>query len=107
MATLAQEDRAPPRHLFLLEGISVFGRVWRAFGHLGERGPGEGRPLMVIPGFFASDRSTLGLQRALARAGHRVTGWGMGLNRGVHEKVLQDIIQRLESVDNGRPAVLV
>jgi pimeloyl-ACP methyl ester carboxylesterase len=62
---------------------------------------------MVIPGFFASDRSTLGLQRAFARAGYRVTGWGMGLNRGVHATVLEDIIQRLERFAGGRPAILV
>lgn len=107
MATIVQEDCAPPKHLLLLEGVSVFGRFWRAFGRLGERGPANGPPLMVIPGFFASDRSTLGLQRALARAGFRVTGWGMGLNRGAHEAILDDIIQRLERFAGGRRAVLV
>lgn len=107
MATIVPEDCAPPKHLLLLEGVSVFGRVWRAFGRLGERGPANGRPLMVIPGFFASDRSTLGLQRALAKAGFRVTGWGMGLNRGVRENILDDIIERLERFSGGRRAVLV
>ena len=32
--------------------------------------------LMVIPGFLATDRTTLGLQRALAEAGYRVTRLG-------------------------------
>jgi len=107
MATIVSEDCAPPRHLLLWESITVFGRFWRAFGRLGERGPAAGQPLMVIPGFFASDRATLGLQRALARAGFRVTGWGMGLNRGAHPHILEEIIERLERFSGGRPAVLV
>ncbi|MGE5723262.1 MAG: lipase family alpha/beta hydrolase [Sphingomonadales bacterium] len=104
---MARDDLPPPRHLFYWEGISVFGRFWRAFGRLGERGPAHGRRLMVIPGFFASDRSTLGLQRALARAGYRVTGWGMGVNRGAHAHILDEIIARLEQFSGGQPVVLV
>jgi pimeloyl-ACP methyl ester carboxylesterase len=103
----APEHEAPPRHLFWWEALSIFGRFWRAFGHLGERGPAQGRPLMVLPGFFASDRSTLGLQRALARAGYRVSGWGMGLNRGAHAAILADIVHRLEQFGAGRKTILV
>jgi pimeloyl-ACP methyl ester carboxylesterase len=102
-----REHAAPPRRLLMLEWITVVGRLWRAFGRVGERGPAGGPPLMVIPGFFASDRSTLGLQRALARAGYRVTGWGMGLNRGAHAGILDDIIGRLEHFARGEPAILV
>ena len=101
------EHEPPPRHLFWWEALSIFGRFWRAFGHLGERGPAHGRPVMILPGFFASDRSTLGLQRALAREGYRVSGWGMGLNRGAHAAVLHDIIHRLERFGNGRRVILV
>jgi pimeloyl-ACP methyl ester carboxylesterase len=97
----------PPRHLLLREALSIFSRCWRGIGRLGERGPEDGTPLMVIPGFFASDRTTLGLQRGLARAGYRVTGWGMGLNRGVTPHTLDEIIARLEAFARGRKAVLV
>ena len=62
---------------------------------------------MVIPGFLASDRTTLGLQRALAEAGYRVTGWGLGLNRGVTEDMLDRIIARLERFGAGRKVILV
>jgi pimeloyl-ACP methyl ester carboxylesterase len=62
---------------------------------------------MVIPGFLANDRTTLGLQRALAAAGYRVTGWGLGLNRGVRPDTVARIAARLEAFAGGRKAILV
>jgi pimeloyl-ACP methyl ester carboxylesterase len=62
---------------------------------------------MVIPGFFASDRSTLGLQRALARDGYRVTGWGLGRNLGARADTIDRIVERLEAFSEGSPAILV
>ena len=70
-------------------------------------GPEDGPPAMVIPGFFASDRSTLGLQRAFAEAGFRAGGWEMGFNRGVSEDTLARIAQRLERFAGGRKALLI
>lgn len=81
--------------------------MWRSFGRLGERGPADAPPLMVIPGFLANDRTTLGLQRALAKAGYRVTGWGFGINRGVRPDTIERIVGRLEAFARGRPVVLV
>jgi pimeloyl-ACP methyl ester carboxylesterase len=74
---------------------------------MGERGPADGPPLMVIPGFLANDRTTLGLQRALAEAGYRVTGWGMGLNTGVKPDTVERIAGRVERFGRGRPVILV
>lgn len=82
-------------------------RVWRGFGRLGERGPADGAPLMVIPGFLATDRTTLGLQRALAADGWRVAGWGLGLNRGVRPDTLDDMAAQVERHGRGRKVVLV
>lgn len=62
---------------------------------------------MVIPGFLATDRTTLGLQRALAAAGFRVTGWGMGLNRGVTEDIVDRIVARVERFGAGEKVILV
>jgi alpha-beta hydrolase superfamily lysophospholipase len=62
---------------------------------------------MVIPGFMASDRSTLGLQRALADAGYRVVGWGQGINRGARADILERIAADLERHGRGRPLILV
>ena len=106
MAT-ALDHRAPPLRLLALEGLAIAGRLWRAFGKVGERGPAGGHPLLVVPGFLATDRTTLGLQRALAEAGYRVTGWGMGMNRGARADTLQGIVDRAERFGAGRPVTLV
>ncbi len=97
----------PPRWMLIKESAALLSRAWRAFGRLGERGPTGGPRLMVIPGFLAGDRTTLGLQRALARAGYRVTGWALGLNAGVEADTLDRIVERVESFGGGKPVILV
>ncbi len=62
---------------------------------------------MVIPGFLATDHTTLGLQRALAEAGYRVTGWGLGLNRGVERDTLERVAEQVQSFGRGRKVILV
>lgn len=101
------ETRAPPLRLLIREPFNVLSRFWRGFGHLHDRGPEDGEPVLVIPGFLASDRTTLGLQRALARAGYRVGGWRMGLNKGATLSTIDDIIGRLGEFADGRPAILI
>jgi pimeloyl-ACP methyl ester carboxylesterase len=89
------------------EWASIFGRLYRSIGRLGVRGPADGPPLMVLPGFLATDHTTLGLQRALAKAGYRVTGWGLGLNKGVAQDTLDRIVERIEAHGAGRKVILV
>jgi pimeloyl-ACP methyl ester carboxylesterase len=67
-------------------------RLWRGFGHLGPRGPVDGPPALVIPGFIATDRTTMELRRALAAAGFRVHPWRLGWNKGA----TADLIERLQ-----------
>lgn len=91
----------------LTEGLSIGARAWRAIGRVGERGPVHGPRVMVLPGFLATDRTTFGLQRALAAAGYRVTGWGMGLNRGARADTIERIVDRIERFGAGQPILLV
>lgn len=109
MATLPldPDHRAPPLRLLLREGLAIAARLWRAVGPLGERGPADGPRLMVLPGFLANDHTTLGLQRALGHAGYRVTGWGLGMNRGATADMLDRIVARLEAFGGGAPVILV
>jgi predicted alpha/beta hydrolase family esterase len=91
----------------LREAAALGARAYRAFGKLGPRGPVGGPKLMVIPGFLASDRTTLGLQRALAEAGYRVTGWGLGLNRGVTEDIVDRMGEAVARFGEGKKVTLV
>ena len=101
------DDDPPPRRLLIREAAALTVRLYRAFGRLGERGNPGAPPLMVIPGFFASDRSTLGLQRALAEEGYRVAGWGLGWNLGARADTLDRIAAQIERFSPERPATLV
>jgi pimeloyl-ACP methyl ester carboxylesterase len=87
--------------------VSLGARFYKSFGRLGERGPPGGEKVMVLPGFLANDRTTLGLQRALADAGYRVTGWGMGLNDGVKADTLDRLAAQVERFGGGAPVMLV
>jgi pimeloyl-ACP methyl ester carboxylesterase len=106
VANISDESR-PPVRLLIREALALGSRFWRGFGRIGERGPADGPPLMVVPGFLATDRTTLGLQRALAGAGYRVAGWGLGFNRGASPDILERVAARVEGHGRGRPVILV
>ena len=55
-------------------------------------GPADAPPALVIPGFLATDRTTMALRKAMAERGWRVHGWGLGWNLGVRA----DTLDRLE-----------
>ena len=99
--------KPPPGWMRYREAGSLLARAYRAFGRLGPRGPAQGPKLMVIPGFLATDRTTLGLQRALAAAGFRVVGWGLGLNRGVSEDVVDRVAAQIAAFGSGDKVILV
>ncbi len=76
-------------------------------GPLGTRGPEGGPPVLVVPGFMASDRSTMELRRGLARGGWRVHPWEMGLNKGARVDTLVRLKARLDAVHDPRRVLLV
>lgn len=82
-------------------------RTFRSFGHLGPRGPENGPPALVIPGFIATDRTTMELRRAVAEAGFRVHPWRQGLNRGARSDTLDRLNAALDQVDDERPVLLI
>ncbi len=61
----------------------------------------------MLPGFLADDRTTLPLQRSFARAGYRVGGWNLGLNKGVRADLLDRLMTRIEAFGGGRAVTLV
>jgi pimeloyl-ACP methyl ester carboxylesterase len=85
----------------------LLSRAAHGFGHLDARGPKDGPPALVIPGFVANDRTTMELRRALAEGGWRVHPWAMGWNLGATEDIIDRLAQRIESIWDGRKILLV
>ncbi|RST29474.1 alpha/beta fold hydrolase [Sphingomonas ginkgonis] len=107
MALIHPDERPPSLLRRSGEVAQLWPRLLRSFGHLQPRGPLDGDPVLVIPGFLATDRTTMELRRALAEAGYRVYPWKLGLNRGAHKDIVRHLRQRLEEVHDGRPVLLV
>jgi pimeloyl-ACP methyl ester carboxylesterase len=82
-------------------------RILSGLGPLGPRGPEDGPPVLVLPGFLATDRTTMELRRALARAGWRAHPWLLGINTGAKKNTLKLIRKRLKAIGGGRPVLIV
>jgi pimeloyl-ACP methyl ester carboxylesterase len=82
-------------------------RLLAGLGPLGPRGPEDGPPVLVIPGFLATDRTTMDLRRAFARAGWRVHPWLLGINLGAKADTLELLEKRLDEIGAGREVLLV
>lgn len=76
-------------------------------GPLGPRGPENGPPVLVIPGFLASDRTTMELRRGLALAGWRSHPWMMGVNLGAKADTMEQLGERLEALRHRRKILVV
>jgi pimeloyl-ACP methyl ester carboxylesterase len=89
---------APPSRKLLLREVLV--GLDLARGLLGgtralPRGHG---PVLVIPGFMASDLETFLLRRKLAALGYSVYGWGLGRNHGKTGKLLPPLVQQVQAL---------
>jgi len=101
------DDRPPVGAKRLVELGWNFARLWHGFGPRGSIGPKDGPHVLVIPGFLASDRTTLALRKALAEAGWRVHPWGMGLNTGVKKDTLERLEACVDAIASKEPILIV
>ena len=107
-------DSVAPSKLLLAGEVGAFAHM-RVMAALGRAVPmpriGDGRPVVVIPGFMASDMTTARLRRSLSAAGFTVHGWGMGRNRGTQADTLEMLHARLSQLGaneaGGAPLTLV
>jgi hypothetical protein len=93
MATVRQ----PSPMLLALEQFAVLelGAFVAASPLLRAAGRGDRHPVLVLPGFTASDRSTVPLRAVLRSQGYWVHGWGLGQNVGPTPDIVAGIEERL------------
>lgn len=76
-------------------------RVRRA-GHAGHlfstSHNGQGHPVLVLPGFLASDESTTTLRRTLRAANYHSHGWGLGRNLGIRSDIFELLDRRMDLI---------
>ena len=100
---------APPLSHLMREAGALFSLHWKSLlpAHAPRSEVGAGRPVMVIPGFLSSDYSTVIMRSALTAAGYRVFGWGLGLNMGAREDLLDRIDAQLAQAAKHGPVALI
>ena len=89
----------PHRALLFLEAPRFAGELVasHAIDLLAPRRPsGDGRPVLVIPGFRADDRMTGRVRSHLMRHDFRVHGWGLGPNIGLTDALIDGLVERFE-----------
>ena len=109
MASVPFPDSSPPPLPQLLrEAGSAVALRWRRSTL---RRPADrarsGEPVLVIPGFLASDNSTLILRSAIEDAGFRPYGWRLGMNLGARPDLFERLDARFEKVARRGPVTLV
>lgn len=70
---------------------------------------GDGHPVMVLPGFLTSDRSTRPIRSYLSAQGYDAHGWGLGRNLGLLPGVEQGMVDQVRRLADkaGRKVSLV
>ncbi|MBP0591529.1 alpha/beta hydrolase [Paraburkholderia sp. LEh10] len=88
----------PSRYLLMLEARAIYELgVFYAMAPLLRLAPaGDGHPVLVLPGFGASDISTAPLRMFLRGLGYRAHGWRLGMNLGPRADVDEKMHKRLE-----------
>lgn len=90
----------PPLNLLLgeVKALAALRRGWRMGPALRTSHDGKGHRVLVLPGFLASDGSTVMLRRTLDAANYRSHGWGMGRNLGVRADIFNCIDRRMDHI---------
>jgi pimeloyl-ACP methyl ester carboxylesterase len=70
---------------------------------------GDGRPVLVLPGFVGSDGSTLALRRLLRRLDYHVHAWRLGRNWGPTDRIIDGLGERVRVLleEHGQPLTLI
>jgi len=111
MSATAQTLPPPSRTLMFLEGraLTEFGAFLGALPLLSLVPPGDGHPVIVLPGLLASDVSTRPLRSFLKSRGYAVRGWGQGRNLGLRDGVQDGMFDLVKAMtdQHGRKVSLI
>jgi pimeloyl-ACP methyl ester carboxylesterase len=90
----------PSARLLLLEGRALLelAALLPAYPFLRRAPKGDGHPVLVLPGFMASDFSTRALRRFLRDKGYATHGWKLGRNLGPSAATINGMTERLQSL---------
>ena len=110
----AEQADAPSLLLTLLEApraLSEATSLIPAHGILSGLAPGDGHTVMTLPGFMASDRSTVVLRRYMLEWGYDANAWDLGRNLGVTrdrdlERLLDEKLHRLYEESGGKVSLV-
>lgn len=104
-------DMTPPPLRRLLGEVRALPELCRfaVRGRTAELPRGDGHPVIVFPGFLASDAFTLPLRRRLGALGYWSAGWRFGTNLGLKPGLLAQMVHYVKSVHSGqkRPVSLI
>jgi hypothetical protein len=91
---------APSALLLMLEGraFAELAAHWLSTPWLKRLPRGDGHPVMVIPGFGATDLSTRALRRLLTALGYAAYGWEQGRNLGMRGGIRDAIRARIPAL---------
>ncbi|HSW34825.1 MAG TPA: alpha/beta hydrolase [Steroidobacteraceae bacterium] len=97
MASPSRLSRAPRALYSLLEGRALLeiGALPFFLPLLQTTPRGDGHPVLLVPGFSASDATLVGLSVFLRSRGYNVVTWGFGQNTGFKLKFSQALEQKL------------
>jgi alpha/beta hydrolase fold len=92
--------RPPSLALTMIEGRGMFemAATYALGGVLAKAPKGDGHPILVLPGFLASDRSTAPLRKYLTDLGYDARGWGQGQNLGRFYKMRTVLERHVEQI---------
>lgn len=70
---------------------------------------GNGRPVLVLPGFYSPDSATRRCRSHLRRRGYQPHGWGLGRNHGLTDDIIDGVLHRFDQVHglHGEPVSVV
>ncbi len=108
----AEKPPKPPHRLYTLlewRALLEFGSLPFSWPALQTSPPGDGHPVLLLPGFAVGDATLGPLSLYLGSRGYAVETWGLGRNRGFQRKFAVALEQKLRFMHHraGRKVSLV